>query len=170
MKKSELSFKCVLPTPSSISKITDLLEKKGIGEKSIIAHAKTTAGKNAVFASISLKDGFTVGLCSRAHYFCSWSEPLMSYEEALKLIESVEPDAPEFDIKLREEVLVSDVDSDIWELCEFARVHTDCFMMIGYGYGQKMIRYEGNERFHGTTDMPNGWWECENGKPVWMTK
>ena len=169
MKKSELSFKCVLPIPSSISKITDLLDKKGIGEKSIIAHAKTTAGKNAVFASISLKDGFTVGLCSRADYFCSWPEPLVSYGEAMKLIESVEPGAPEFDIKPFDRVLIKDMENQ-WSADLFNKLCDDDEFDLVACQSTKMIKYEGNERFHGATDMPNGWWECENGKPVWRTK
>ena len=170
MKKSELSFKCVLPKPSSISKITDLLDKKGIGEKSIIAHAKTTAGKNAVFASISLKDGFTVGLCSRADYFCSWSEPLMSYEESLRLIESVEPDAPKFDIKPFDRILVRGANGSEWLARLYEAKGICSFMETGGRFCNQLIKYDGNEHLHRTVNPAAGWWECENGKPAWKTK
>lgn len=155
MKKSELSFKCVIESLEIESNLKRLLGLNG---------EKTDGNCFARYY-----DGCLETVAS-AKAFSVWPEPIMNSRDAIQLIESIEPDAPEFDIKLREEVLVSDVDSDIWELCDFARVHTDCFMMIGYGYGQKLIKYKGNEKYHGTTDIPPGWWECENGKPVWKTK
>ena len=57
-----------------------------------------------------------------------------------------------FDIKLREEVLVSDV--SIWELCDFAQYHS---LVIGYGYGHKLIKYKATKNMAQPT--PAGWWE-----------
>lgn len=160
MKKSELKFKCVVPNKNAGIRIR--LALKSIG---LIKNAEDDYTHYQFFA-------YDRGIVAttNAECFCLLQEPLMSYEDAIKLIESVEPDVPKFDIKLREEVLVSDVYSDIWELCDFARVNTDCFVVIGYGYGHKLIKYEGNEEYHGTTNTPAGWWECENGNPVWRTK
>ena len=160
MKKSELSFKCVLPNKDAAEQIRIALKKSGLinNAKDDYLHCSFFAYNRSIIVS------------TNADIFCSWPDPLMNYEDAIKLIESIEPDAPKFDIKLRDEVLVSDVYSDIWELCDFARVNTDCFMVIGYGYGHKLIKYEGNEKYHGTKDAPDGWWECESGKPVWRTK
>ena len=157
MKKSELSFK--VATCSDDRRITMF---RAFKDKNIdfAPHDKMFIYCTGTFASGG-NDG---------EEYDKSVLPEMTFIEAMNAIESIEPDAPEFDMKLREEVLVSDVDSDIWELCDFARVHTDCFMMIGYGYGQKLIKYEGNEKYHGTTDTPPGWWECENGNPVWKTR
>lgn len=169
MKKSELSFKCMLGSPARNKKMYDAIILAGI--KNYIREEDFV--KSAICLRIDNTWGNEVSPTYAAKITEAYEEapiPEVTFEAALEMLASVEPDAPEFDIKLRDEVLVSDVDSDIWELCEFARVHTDCFMMIGYGYGQKMIKYAENEHFHGTTDMPDGWWECENSKPVWKTK
>lgn len=169
MKKSELSFKCVLGSEKRNKQMYDAIIRAGIKN-----HIRE---EDFVKTAMCLRIDDTWSNEVSPTYASKITEayedstiPEVTFEDALEMLKSIEPDAPEFDIKLREEVLVSDIDSDIWELCEFARVHTDCFMMIGYGYGQKMIRYADNEHLHGTTYMPSGWWESENGKPVWRTK
>jgi hypothetical protein len=169
MKKSELRFKCVLGSEKRNKQMYDAIMQAGI--KNHIKEEDFV--KTAMCLRIDDTWNNEVSPTYAGKITKSYEDstiPEVTFETALEMLASIEPDAPEFDIKLREEVLVSDVDSDIWELCEFARVHTDCFMMIGYGYGQKMIRYAGNERFHGTADTPDGWLECENSKPVRRTK
>lgn len=171
MKKSELSFKCVLPTPQHAELILDKIKVIGIYNDKIVQRKIKESGKTAVFMSICNRMGFAFGLSSVASFFCSWAEPLMSYEDALKLIESVEPDAPEFDIKMRDEVLVRHSGRhQFWQLADFAAYRYKQFSVKGGNVYATLIKYEGNEHFHGTTDMPDGWWECENGTPVWRTK
>lgn len=169
MKKSELSFKCVLPTPQHAKLILDKIKATGIYNDKIVQRKIKESGKTAAFMSICTRMGFVFGLSSVASIFCNWTEPLMSYEDALKRIESVEPDVPGFDIKMRDEVLVRHFGYLFWQLADFA-TYRKHFIVKGGNIYATLIKYEGNEHFHGTTDMPDGWWECENGKPVWRTK
>lgn len=165
MKKEELNFKVLTPTEGRAAFILRALDEIGITRVrripyDVIKAVRVMKGEVVVWTKpFDSLNGFDASLA-----------PEVTLEQALELLKRVEPAAPEFDIRLRDEVLVSDVDSDIWELCEFARVHTDCFMMIGYGYGQKMVKYAGNEHLHGTANAPDGWWECCEGKPVWRSK
>jgi len=167
MKKEELNFKVLTPTVERARAVLKALSDAGITLKTPMPPSLIRAIRVMNSELIAWLDPFNDG--SSTNFDASLA-PEVTFAQALELLKRVETAAPKFDIKLRDEVLVSDVDSDIWELCEFARVHTDCFMMIGYGYGQKMIKYAGNERLHGTNDTPDGWWECCEGKPVWRSK
>ena len=164
MKKEQLNFKVLTPTEGRAAFILRALDEIGITRARRIPYD--------VIKAVRVMNGEVILWARPFEGFSGFDAslaPEVTLEQALELVKRVEPER-EFDIKLRDEVLVSDVDSDIWELCEFARVHTDCFMMIGYGHGQKMIKYAGNEHLHGTTDTPDGWWECREGKPVWRSK
>ena len=94
--------------------------------------------------------------------------PEMSLAEAIKLIESIEPDAPEFDIKPFDRVLMRNLDK-VWSADFFNLLSGDEIDFVSC-QAKECIKYDGNEKYHGTTYMPPGWWECENGKPVWRTK
>lgn len=158
MKKSELSFKCVLADDA-----TEIYLKQQLG----LNHKRISGNRLARFYNGCLTT------TSSTLYFCAWPEPIMNYQDALKLIANVEPDAPEFDIKPFDKVLVRTNENSEWS-CDFHNLFDDeGFWVIG-GFGNEsakmMIKYEGNEALVSTTDAPIGWWECENGKPVWRTK
>lgn len=169
MKKSELSFKCVLPTPKHANTITERLEAIGVYNIEVVKSRLAESGKTAKFLSLDNKMGFVFGLSDNASFFCNWTEPLMSYEDALKLIESIEPDAPEFDIKPFYRVLLRDMNGE-WSADFYNKIYGASEFDFVASQANQMIKYEGNEKYHGTKDAPDGWWECENWKPVWRTK
>ena len=170
MKKSELSFKCVLPTPKHANTITERLEAIGVYNVEVVKSRLAESGKTAKFLSLDNKMGFVFGLSDTASYFCNWPEPLMSYEDALKLIESIEPDAPEFDIKTFDKILTRNESRGIWYARFFERAAKSTFAETGACFFNQIMKYERNEQYHGTTATPACWWECENGNPVWRTK
>jgi hypothetical protein len=156
MKKSELSFKCVVPNSREENNLFRALKKIGAGD--------SDHGAGWCFVKLD-KYGISAGRDESD--FCNWPEPLMSYEAALKLIESVEPDAPEFDIKLLQPVLIRNGGANsFWNLAFFAAVKSNG-IFTNDGYCREMIKLTGNESFMLEKTTPNGWWECENGKPVW---
>lgn len=159
MKKSELSFKCVMPNKNAGMRIRLALKNVGLikNTEDDYAHYQFFAYNRGIIAT------------TNADVFCFWSEPLMSYEDALKLIESVEPDAPEFDIKPFDRVLFRDMNGG-WSADFYNKIYGDSGFDFVACQAEQMIKYDGNEHLHGTTNTPAGWWECENRKPVWRTK
>lgn len=178
MKKSELSFKCVLPTPKHANTITERLEAIGVYNVEVVKSRLVESGKTAKFLSLDNKMGFVFGLSDTASYFCNWPEPLMSYEDALKLIESIEPDAPEFDIKTFDKVLwkqkpkIKSYNDTTWHVDFYAgRINVDGFACIGNTNADCLLFCNADTlELNNSFDYPAGWWECENGKPVWRTK
>lgn len=161
MKKSKLSFKCVVPDKLSLVQLEAALMAKNL--------IKNIHGDASFYCFLAYSKGMV--MTNNAGIFCSCDEPLMNYEDAIRLVRSIEPDAPEFDIKLRDEVLVRHSGHhQFWLLADFAAYRRKHFSVKGGNIYYTLIKYEGNEHFHGTTDTPDGWWECENGKPVWKTK
>lgn len=158
MKKSELSFKCVVPNKNAGVRIRLALKNIGLikNAEDDYAHYQFFAYDRGIIATMN------------ADVFCLWSEPLMSYEDALKLIESIEPDAPEFDIKPFDRVLVRDL-TGVWTAEFFSHTTSDSVELMACE-AEEFVKYEGNEKLIGTNDTPAGWWECENGKPAWKTK
>jgi hypothetical protein len=167
MKKSELSFKCVVPNKNAGMRIRLALKNIGLikNTEDDYAHYQFFAYNRGIIAT------------TNADVFCFWSEPLMNYEDALKLIESVEPDAPEFDIKPLQPVLKKKKpqktghNDTTWELDLYAnKINFSNFSCIGDKHADCIISYPENRSLCGEFDYPAGWWECENGKPVWKTK
>jgi hypothetical protein len=162
MKKSELNFKCVVPVKNVSSSICRML-----GIKSTHVAGSFVQCKNGSYAA-----------SSKADVFCSWPEPLMSYEDAIKLIESIEPDAPEFDIKPFDKVLwkqkpkIKSYNDTTWHVDFYAgRINVDGFACIGNTNADCLLFCNADTlELNNSFDYPAGWWECENGKPVWRTK
>lgn len=163
MKKEELSFKCVVPNSREENNLFRILNKLGFD-----------CSENGAGWCFIKCDKYGISANRDESDFCNWPDPLMSYEEALKLIESIELDAPEFDIKPFDRVLMRDGRGE--ECKEWWPTFATCFIEDYYHVDflretfMQMIKYEGNEKLIGTSDTPAGWWECENGKPVWKTK
>lgn len=159
MKLADLMFKCVAPSVEAETKIKNLLgiDTIGIG--------------NAFICCVRGDYSST----SSSQYFCSWTEPLMSYEQALDLIAQVEkPEpVPEFDIKPFDRVICRCKEKNARWNCDFFNfMERNIIYVVGFhtGTGMQVIKADGNEHLIGTADTPPGWWECENGKPVWRTK
>lgn len=156
MKKSELSFKCVVPDKEAADKLCDIL---GVSSQQEPYALMRYNGKES-FAQWGVLSAI----------FCAWPEPLMSYEDALKLIESVEPDAPKFDIKPFDRILARGANGSEWLARLYESKGIRSFMETGGCFCNQIIKYDGNEHLHRTVNPAAGWWECENGKPVWKTK
>lgn len=160
MKKSELSFKCVVPNKNAGMCIRLALKNIGLikNAEDDYAHYQFFAYDRGIIAT------------TNADVFCLWSEPLMSYDDALKLIESIEPDAPEFDIKPFDRILVRGANGSKWLARLYESKDSFHFIETSGCFCNQLIKYDGNEHLHRTTNPAAGWWECENGKPVWRTK
>ena len=96
--------------------------------------------------------------------------PEVTFDHALELLAQVEAPAPTFDIKLRDEVLCRRDISETWEFRQFTRTADTHFRAVSCGLWKQMLPFKGNEHLHGKTTTPDGWWEVENGKPVWRRK
>lgn len=161
MKKSELSFKCVTATEGRTTAIVNALLNKGQN------CCDMSEIKDAFFV-YATNGRIEIGKSSTGFYMCD-DVPEVSLPEALKLIESIEPDAPEFDIKPFDRILLRDISGE-WSADFYNKIYGDSEFNFVACQAEQMIKYDGNEHLHGTTDTPAGWWECENGKPVWRTK
>lgn len=156
MKKSEINFKCVLPTIGVRRYITSFFD--------IVPNLTwnfAICEKGNVRFIDSLVD------------FNDSPVPFMKWQDVIEILKTYEADSKrKFNIKLREEVLVTDDFSGKWELCEFSRIDSEenKFIAIGLGCGDNLIRYKNNKDLIGTTTVPEGWWEVENGEPVWRRK
>jgi len=96
--------------------------------------------------------------------------PELTLQQALDLLATVEKPEPVFDIKLDDKILCRDSSNAPWEVKIFARTLKNIeFLTYSVPY-RKMIKFAGNEQYHGTTNTPSGWWEAKDGKPVWITK
>lgn len=158
MKKSELSFKCVIESLEIESNLKRLLGLNG---------EKTDGNCFARYY-----DGYLETVAS-AKAFSVWPEPIMNSRDAIQLIESIEPDAPEFDIKPFDKVICRCKEKNARWNCDFFNfMERNIIYVVGFhtGTGMQVIKADGNEHLIGTVDTPPGWWECENGKPVWKTK
>ena len=163
MKKEELNFKVLTPTEGRAALILRALDKIGLTRArripyDVIKAVRVMNGEAVIwtkpFDSLS---GFDASLA-----------PEVTFAEALELVKRVEPAAPEFDIKLRDEVLCQNT-RDEWILDIFAIAKNKGFRCVGYTW-TKILPFKGNEHLHGTDTTPDGWWECVDGKPVWRSK
>lgn len=165
MKKEELNFKVLTPTEGRAAFILRALDEIGITRVrripyDVIKAVRVMKGEVAVWTKpFDSLNGFDASLA-----------PEVTLEQALELLKRVEPAAPEFDIKLRDEVLCRDDKDDPWEIKHFARVRKPGSFQTFGGFFYQMVKYAGNEHLHGTTDTPDGWWECCEGKPVWRSR
>lgn len=164
MKPTDLNFKVLTPAPERAQKLLAALTRAGIryNQYAPVAMVKAVSISGGTF-------GFWMAPFENGN-FDNDPEPEVTFDRALELLAQVETPAPIFDIKLRDEVLCRDTPAGTWEIKHFARVgELKDFRTFGTYYGQ-MLPYKGNEHLHGQTTTPDGWWEVENGKPVWRRK
>ena len=177
MKLSDLKFKVITGTPERNRAIQEALFAKGgcwteTGSKTIkrldafcLSHNLNTRTP-MILNNLSWDDGFSA--------FEILDAPEVTFQQALDLIAQVEVPEPEFDIKLRDEVLVRDASDGFWEICHFARFEKSNYGLSFKAFSlenfSKIMKYAGNEKYHGTDDTPPKWWEVENGKPVLRRK
>ena len=178
MKKSELSFKCMLGSPARNKKMYDAIIQAGI--KNRISEEDFV--KSAMCLRIDKRWGNDELLFIYAAKITEEYEeapiPEVTFEAALEMLASVEPDAPEFDIKPFDRVLWKrkptnkDNNDTVWHLDFYAdRINMYNFACIGNGNADCIVPYtEKNAELNNGFAYPAGWWECENGKPVWRTK
>lgn len=168
MKKSELCFKCVLGSKTRNKQMYDALIKAGlrnsINDQDFISTAMCLWVDDQWFDEVSPTYSNII-----SDSYENNPSPEITFSEALKLLGEAEPDAPEFDIKPFDRVLLRDMNGE-WSADFYNKIYSACEFDFVACQADHMIKYEGNEQYHGTKDTPAGWWECENGKPVWRTK
>lgn len=171
MKKSELRFKTLTGCRRRNMAIFNEFKRLGIAVDDDYARFINGA------LAIEFCDNSLVWCAAISDGYLASTKPELTFDDVMQLIESIEPDAPEFDIKPFERVLcrqkqkTSNHNDTIWCLDFYAdRLNMDNFKCISNPNAQCMIKYDGNSKFSGEFDYPAGWWECENGNPVWRTK
>lgn len=97
--------------------------------------------------------------------------PEVTYQQALDLISQVKLPEKVFDIKPLELVIGCEGLSAKWKVHRFIRIDPTCeypFIVDQTGF-RLIAKYEGNEDVAMTyAPAKGGWWEFENGKPVWV--
>lgn len=158
MKPTDLNFKVLTPTPERARKLLAALARVNI------RYAKYATEPAAVAVE---KGHFSFWHPRVVSTFDNDPLPELTFTEALELLAQVEAPTPTFDIKLRDEVLCRDGSEGTWEIKVFARL-TDLHLFMTYdSFYRQLIPFKGNEHLHGKTTMPDGWWEVEDGQPVW---
>lgn len=168
MKKSELSFKCVLGSETRNKRMYDAIVQAGI--KNYIREEDFVKTAMCLRVDDTWNNEVSPTYASKiTESYEDSTIPEVTFETALEMLASIEPDAPKFDIKPFARVLIRDVNGE-WSADFFNTIYGDSEFDFVACQAKQMIKYEGNEHHHGTKDTPAGWWECENGKPVWRTK
>lgn len=160
MKLTDLNFKVLTPTPERVRKLLAALTKAGI------RYAEYATESTA----IAIEEGlFNFWRSSDVTCFDKDPMPEVTFAQALELLAQVEAPTSTFDIKLEDRVLVRDDNQYPWKYRIYTRVGKKAFHTIGEIW-YKLIPFKGNEHLHGETTTPDGWWEVENGQPVWRRK
>jgi len=169
MKKSELSFKCVLGSEKRNKRMYDAIVHAGI--KNSIREEDFVKTAMCLRIDDTWNNEVSPTYASKiTESYESASIPEVSFQTAIEMLKSIEPDAPEFDIKLCDNVLIrSGGDKSFWNLARFAAFNKDG-LFTDHGWTKTLLPLKGNESFLLEKENPAGWWECENGKPVWKTK
>lgn len=169
MKKSELGFKCVLGSEKRNKRMYDAIVQAGIKN-----HIRE---EDFVKTAMCLRMDDTWNNEVSPTYAGKITEsyedstiPEVTFETALEMLKSIEPDAPEFDIKPFDRILARGANGSKWLARLYEAKGTYHFIETGGCFCNQLIKYDGNEHLHRTTNPAAGWWECENGKPVWKTK
>ncbi|MDD3289217.1 MAG: hypothetical protein PHX43_09510 [Alphaproteobacteria bacterium] len=171
MKKSELCFKCVLGSKTRNKQMYDALIKAGlrnsINDQDFISTAMCLWVDDQWFDEVSPTYSNII-----SDSYENNPSPEITFSEALKLLGEAEPDAPEFDIKPFDKILCRVNENARWCADFYNFMEMNVFYVVGWhdGKGMQMIKSDGNMQLLGTRVTPAGWWECENGKPVWRTK
>lgn len=164
MKLTDLNFKVLTPSAERARKLLDALTRAQIDY--------SAQRVPEIVKAIAISKGYVYHWTHPFSNDIGFEEeplPEVTFAEALEFLAQVEAPTPTFDIKLRDEVLCRGSSSYEWNFKIFARI-TECyFSTTGHVYEQ-LIPFKGNEHLHGQTTTPDGWWEVENGKPVWRRK
>lgn len=163
MKKSELKFKCLTGCRARNMAMLDEFRRIGIVVDDDLSRFRDEA------LAIEFCDNSFIWCQEISDGYLASTKPEMLFCDAIEQLKSIEPDAPEFDIKPFDRILLRDLNGE-WSADFYNKIYSttefDCISC----QAEQIIKYEGNEQYHGTTDTPAGWWECENGKPIWRTK
>ncbi len=159
MQLSDLRFKCVIPNKDGEIKLRAKLCTKGMGSLNALATG------NAFFAF-----GPSTNSSASPEYFCTWDLPLVSYEQALSLIDSVEDPAPKFDIKAFDKILCRSASDGTWRASIFSGIVSAGFETVGGSVFSQIMRYENNEKYDRSSAAPANYWTCEGRLPIWQTK
>lgn len=166
MKKEELNFKVLTPTEGRAAFILRALDEAGIPRPSRIPYSTVQAvrvmrGDTVVWVHDPFKGptNFDASLV-----------PEVTFERAIELINQVEI-VPEFNIKPFDKILrCSPRSRGPWRIGFYSHPEMMEFEGLNGITIGRMVLFEGNEHLLNKSDLPDGWWECSGGKPVWRTK
>ena len=178
MKKSEINFKCVLGSEARNKQMYDALTKAGL---------RNLLTNDSEFINTAMclwvDDRWLGEVAPRYSHIISENyennpSPEITFHKALEVLASIEPDAPEFDIKPFDKVLwkqrpkIKSYNDTTWHVDFYAgRINVDSFACIGNTSADCLLLYNADTlELNNSFDYPAGWWECENGKTVWRTK
>lgn len=166
MKKEELNFKVLTPTEGRAAFILRALDGAGIPRPSRIPYSTVQAvrvmrGETVVWVHNPFK--------GPANFDASLA-PEVTFERAIELINQVETE-PEFNIKPFDKILRWSARSKgPWKIGFYSHPEMMEFEGLNSTTIDRMVLFEGNEHLLNKSDLPDGWWECCDGKPVWRNK
>lgn len=167
MKKSELSFKCILGSTKRNKQMYDAIIlariKNSIREEDFVKSAMCIRIDDTWSNEVSPTYSSTI-----TESYEDAAIPEVTFEAALEMLSSIEPDAQEFDIKFSEKCLGKNNTEDSWKVVSFGAIGNQAFRTLENG-SINMVTPLTRDVFLNLNDI-DGWWECENGKPVWRTK
>jgi hypothetical protein len=171
IRREDLRFKCVVSNAEDEKRLRFALLAKGYSMTYV------NPGHSFRMCFISFREGKLFG--NDALAFCSEKCPLVTYEQALDLIAQVEkPEpVPEFDIKPLQPVLwkqkpkIKGINDTVWHLDFYAdRMNMFNFACVGNINADCLLPYNSNTAtLNNDFYYPEGWWECKDGKPVWVS-
>lgn len=175
MRLEDLKFKVITGTMGRNSAIQKALFEKGgswCDGSTLKAHLGSDfLGFNTINSQGHFKKGLIYGYLVERFNGCLSNE--VTFRQALDLIAQVEVPEPEFDIKLRDEVLARDDNDCVWGLADFAYIlnHANYFACKGCSSYRKIIKATDESiKLLGTAHTPDGWWECKNGNHIWIKR
>lgn len=157
-------FKCAAMTPDRVVKMRKALSRHGI---------EIRVGDDAVY--VFYRPGEDMEWASYAltpEKFVDCEEEEMTFDQAMKMILAapVLVPAPKFEFKPFDQILRQNKHSETWKIGFYSHIEPNNFIGLNGATVMRMLPYKGNEHLLNTKGRPDGWWEVENGKPVWRAK
>lgn len=93
--------------------------------------------------------------------FNSWPEPELTFDQAMKLLDEIEPEPP---FKFGDDVLVRDAGKWSWKKFVRYEAGKPYPFIADNGYYKQIAKLKGNEHLVMTDQTPDEYWLAENGK------
>ena len=167
MKKEELNFKVLTPTVGRARAMLQALADIWVTLKNPLSYSLIKAIRVTNGELFGWTDPFFDGSPTN---FDACLTPEVTFAEALELLKKVEPER-EFNIKPFDRILRwSARGNGPWKIGLFSHPGVMEFEGLNSTSMDRVVLFEGNEHLRGKSEMPDGWWECREGKPVWRSR